>query len=214
MIERLSYSELDKLILDGQSAFSYAEEHFDALMSREVSYTLFGPVSYGMGATSPARSTKSKERILSKNANRKKYTVYELDENYQVLYHKIIENYNNVHCTYLHFELNGVHYARPFSKSEKKFYADIVYAVKFEDGNPLYYAESSASHLMAEFYDYIFDEKMIVTTYAYHPHSRFTVNGIPTVKDAPVGAENSTAHVFQSEEPIRYIDFSHWFDKI
>lgn len=207
----LSYSELDKMILDARFAYAYAEEHFEELKARPACYTLYGPDAYGIGAAAPAKCTKSKERVLRKNTSRKKFTVYELDENYNVLCSRIIENYSNIHCTYLHFELGDVHYARPFLHNENIFYADIVHAVKFADGKPVYYAESSCSHLVAEFYEYISDDKMIVTAYAYHPHRKFTTSGIPISKDASVGAPNSSAHIFCAEESVRYIDFSRWF---
>lgn len=206
----LSYSELDKMIEDARHAYEHIEKHFDELMARPTEYTLFGPRSYGIGAASPAICTKKPERVLQNKTRRKDYLMYELDTEYCPQCIKHMENHGDNHCTYLGTEINGVMYYRSFFRNENRFYTDCVHAVKFADNKPVYYAESSHVHLVGEFYEYIDNNRMVVTTYAYHPHSKYTTEGEPICKDAPVGAPNSPAWVTCSEEEIRYIDFASW----
>lgn len=208
----ISYEGLNKMMENGKLAYDYAWNNYDALKNRETVHTLYGPNAYGIGACSPGGCVKSVQRKLQQKCRRKDYIRYELDGAYQILRNKSICNYNETHCTYHHFHLNGTHYACAFFKDQKLFYDGKIHAINCDRGRPVSYADISPSHMFAEFYEYLSDELVAVTVYDYFPNSAFTVSGLPASREAPYGAPDSPVQVSYFERPVWQTDFSKWFE--
>lgn len=203
---------LHQLLLEARSGVEYAWEHYDELAAREHTYTLYGPHTARLGASIPSSFTPVKARKLLKTTRRKNYLIYELDSSYNVLRTIHMLDYTKFDCTFHHFELNGVTYAYPFRKNEKKMYNDAICVLKFAEGNPVYYACAYSSFLFAQFYEYPAPEKMLVSTYRYWTNATHTQYGYPVDRNAPIGALNSPVQRHCQEEVPAYIEFSHWFE--
>lgn len=206
----IGYNDMNKMIADGNKAFHYAWDHYEELKERPAKYTLYGPRSPRLGILAAGHMTPAKERRLQKQTKRKDYTVYELDQDFQVLRIKHVKNYNQIDCTYHLFELDGVVYARPFLKDEKIFYTGRTIAVKFFDGRPLYHAVTDTHYLCVDFYEYPRPDCVHTTCYLYLPASKVTSAGQVVSWDAPIGAQNSPVTLDFCEEEYHHIDFSEY----
>lgn len=166
----ISPGELDQMIADGIVAYEYAWDHYDELFARKPEHILYGAVSTKLGAASPSHLTYTRQRILSSKLRRKEYNAYELDKEFNIIKHYTVLN-GKIASYYLHFWLNGIHYARCFYGDKKVNWrnAEHLHAIKYEDGNPVCYAIISESMVVAEFYEFVSAEKMIVTTCFYRP---------------------------------------------
>ena len=208
----LTLEDLKQLLADGRRAVQYAWDHYEELAARETVYTLYGPYAYGTGAAIPWGYTSKRARILSLTTRRKKYMIYELDSEYKLLRVTQVldsESINIYHC----FELNDVQYACPFLPNQKKIGFGNVIAVSYKNGMPYYSAFLSRNVLLAHFLEYASPEKVLITSYAYNPVSKYTLHGYLTDPDAPIGALNSAVQRVCYEEEPMYTDFSQWFRK-
>jgi len=211
MIE-LTLEDLKQLLLDGRRARQYAQDHYEELAAREAVYTLYGPYAYNTGAAIPGSYTPKRARNLTLKTRRKEYNIYELDSEYKLLRVRLVLNSLNNH-TYHCFELDGIQYACPFLFNRKEKSRGEVVALNYKDGKPYYYAFLSQHVLYVDFFEYVSQEKALITEYAYNPVSEYTLHGYPTDPEAPIGALNSAAtRVCWEEEPV-YTDFSQFFKK-
>lgn len=208
----LTLEDLKQLLLDGRRAAQYAWDHYEELAAREAAYTLYGPYAYETGAAIPGRYTPKRARDLTLKTRRNKYNIYELDSEYKLLrVTQVLDSVsiNTYHC----FELSGIQYACPFLPNQKKEGFGHVVAVSYKDGKPYHYAFLSQNVLYIDFFEYVSQEKVLITEYAYNPVSKYTLHGYLTDPDAPIGELNSAAtRVCWEEEPM-YTDFSQWFRK-
>lgn len=214
-MHEIGIDDLQQLVKDGRRAARYAWEHYEELAAREHTYVLYGPYTWGIGASVPSNSViPSKYRKLTHSTRRKRYTVYYLDGEYNVLRTIKIINYTQVESVYYHFELDGTVYAYPFDFGEKKTFTDTrdTSALRFENGRIVFFGRLSLNSAFVKFYEYTETEKVIVTTYQYTPKARLSMHGYPVDPDAPVGALNSSVLRYCTEEISGYIEFSHWFE--
>ncbi len=212
MIE-LTYDDLDCFLQDALDAFNYAELNFDSLCNRPVAYTLFGPDTHGIGAASPSHLVADKERKLALKTRRRSYTKYELDNEFQLLSNRIVDN-GSIDCSYYHFDLNGVHYARGFSGIGNTFYTDVVYCLKVENQMPIFYAEASPSFLYIEFYSYRKDsrsDEAVVTSYMYYPNRKSSDSNGLLSRDFHIADQNSPISISSYSTIIPNICFSRFF---
>ena len=206
----LTLEDLKQLLLDGRRARQYAWDHYEELAAREPVYTLYGPYAYGTGADIPGGFTPKRARNLSLKTRRKKYIIYELDSEYKLLRARQIFNSAN-DKTYQCFELDGIQYACPFLFNQKeKCYGDVI-ALSCKDGKPYYSGFLAKNVLIATFFEYVSEEKVLVTEYTYNPVSKYATQGYLTDPDAPINAPNAAAQRLCYEEEPMYTDFSQWF---
>ena len=113
---------------------------------------------------------------------------------------------NKIDVHYLHFQLNGVHYARGFYLGIKKDWENnqLLHAIRYINGMPQYYAVIDDDLVIAEFYEYVSDEKMLVTTYYYRPKKNW---------DAPPDSPEYPVHYDCAERIPQSIDFERFFSK-
>ena len=189
------YEKLQNIMDENQSAFHYAEAHFEELMARPVAHVLYGPPSYGPGAVFPSqRMIHSKERILRKQTRRKKYKAYYFDADWNVLYSR---DYGprGVDCTVLHYWIGNTQYARFFSGTTNDFYSAIMFSTLCDERKPVRCALSRSSRVYAEYYADLKDAAGNTLTectwYDYYPTRLFNEDGTPISKNAPIGAANS-----------------------
>ena len=209
MIE-LTLEDLKKLLSDGRHARQYALDHYEELAVREAAYTLYGPYAYHTGAAVPWGYTPKRARNLTLKTRRKKYLIYELDSEYKLIRVRYVFNSvndNTYHC----FELDGVQYACPFLFNRKEKSLGEVVAVNYKNGKPYYSAFLAENVLFAHFFEFVSQEKVLITEYAYNPVSKYTMHGYLTDPDAPIGALNAAIQRLCFEEEPVYTDFSQYF---
>ena len=212
MIE-LTVEDLQQLLSDGNHATEYAWNHYEELAARENAYTLYGPYAYGTGADIPWGYTPKRARALTLKTRRKKYNIYELDDEYKLLrVTQVLDNeaVNTYHC----FELGGIQYACPFRPDRKQIGTGNVIALRYKDGKPYLSAFVSRSALFVHLFQYISQEKVLITEYAYNPNSKYTLHGYLSDNNAPIGTLNSAVQRLCFEEEPMYTDFSQWFKKV
>lgn len=208
----LTLEDLKQLLSDGRHAMEYAWNHYEELAAREAVYTLYGPYANETGAAIPWGYTPKRARNLTLKTRRKKYMIYELDSEYKLLRVTQVldsESINTYHC----FELEGIQYACPFLPNRKSIGFGDVIALSYKDGKPYFSASLGRNSLFAHFLEHVSLEKVLITEYAYHPVSKYTLHGYLTDPDAPIGALNSAAQRLCFEEEPMYTDFSQWFRK-
>lgn len=203
---------LQQLHQEGRVAAKYAQEHYEDLIARKHSYTLYGPEADYLGSSIPSSFIPKRARKLMNSTRRKNYVIYELDESYNVLRTIHMYDYHKIDCTYHHFVKNGVVYAYPFRGNENMLYTDTTAVLKHSDGKIIYFGLASRNLLFAQFYEYPAPDKMNVSTYRYWPYAKNTQYGYPVDRDAPIDAMNSPVTRHCTEETPEYIDFSHWFE--
>lgn len=206
----LTIEDIKKIQLDGIEAAQYAWNHYEELTEREKVYTLYGPYACRTGADIPWGYTPKRARNLTMKTRRKKYNIYELDSEYKLL--RVRQVFNSVNDnTYECFELDGVRYAFPFLFNQKKRVPDEVVAVGYKEGRPYFSGFLSKDVVFAHFFEYISQEKVLITEYTYNPVSQYTPHGYLTDINAPIGALNSAVQRICWEEECMYTDFSKWF---
>ena len=211
----LTYDDLDNIIHDALVAFEFAEHNFDKLSNRPVACKLFGPDAHGIGAVCPSHLVSDKARKLTVSTRRNSYIAYELDDNHQILSNRIVDD-GVVDCSYYHFELNGIHYARGFGGNENTFYTNVVYCLKYENQTPLFYAEASPSFLYIEFYqtrEATESRQCFVTSYLYHPKRKYSEIGVLLSRESPLGAANSPVKISTFMKKMPDVDFAKFFQK-
>ncbi len=206
----LSLEDLKQILLEGRRARQYARDHYEELAAREAVYTLYGPYAYGTGAAIPWGFIPKRARDLTLKTRRKKYNIYELDSEYKLLRVRQVFNCANDN-TYQCFELDGIQYACPFLFNQKENCYSEVIALSYKDGKPYYSGFLAENVLFAHFFEYVSQEKVLITQYAYNPVSKYTLHGYLTDPDAPIGALNAAANRLCWEEEIMFTDFSRWF---
>ena len=208
----LTMEDLKQLLADGRRAAQYAWDHYEELTARKATYTLYGPHAYGTGAAIPGKFISKRDRNLTLKTRRKQYLVYELDHEYKLL--RVRHVFDQIRDPlYECFELDGIQYACPFVVNRKKLERDEVLALSYQDGKPHYLGFLGENSIIAQFFEYVSQEKVLVSTYSYNPISEYTFHGYLTDPDAPPGALNSAANRACWEEEPRYTDFSEWFRK-
>ncbi|MEE0689792.1 MAG: hypothetical protein UCJ13_03050, partial [Bacteroidaceae bacterium] len=65
--------------------------------------------------------------------------------------------------------------------------------------------------VFAQFYEYIDEKRMLVTSYRYTPGLKRTIYGCLPNPKAPIGAPDSIVQRDVYEETIEDTDFSRWF---
>ena len=208
----LSLEDLKQLLLDGRRARQYAWDHYEELAAREAVHTLYGPNAYGTGAAIPGSFIPKRARSLTLKTRRKNYIIYELDSGYKLLRTRHVFNSSNDY-TYQCFELDGIQYASPFLFDQKKVGHAEVLALKFKDGKPYYFGFLKRNAVIVYYFEYVSQEKVLVTVYYYNPVSKYTSQGLFTDPEAPLGAPTSAAERVCWEEEPMYTDFSQWFRK-
>lgn len=218
--------ELKQLLKDNCKAWQYALDHYEEVVSRTHSYTLYGPHAHWLGASIPCNTvTPKRARKLMAKTRRKDYVIYHLDEHYKVMRTIIVLEYTRVDVIYHHFELDGVVYAfstpgslkdgevQPFSsRFGKRFYVDgETHFLRFEDEKPVSYGIVNPGLVFVQFYEYVDSQRMVVTTYRYWPFARRNEYGDPIDPDAPIGADNSPVRFKVYEVTPEDTDFSRWF---
>lgn len=204
---------LTQLIQEGRAGADYAWENRSELIARKHTYTLYGPHSPSLGASIPSSIVPAKVRQLRKSTRRKNYIIYELDDSYKPLRTILMLDYTKCDCIFHHFELNGVTYAYAFTGNERPQYRDVINVLKYQKGKPIYYANTTATSIFAESYEYTEQDRMCISCYNFMPKAKYTQFGYPVDWSAPIGAENSPVSYHCREEPVQYIDFSHWFEE-
>ena len=189
------YQEFHKIIDDSMMAFEYGEDHYAELMRREVAHILYGSPVYGTGAAFPSRRLlNDSDRVLKSKSRRKTYCAYHFDANWDLLYSRHFDH-GDLDCTLLHYWIDGINYARFFSRDTAEYYKTEIFSVKYNGNIPVRCAFSSRTRIYAEFYtDHPNDETHMLkdfTWYNYYPTREFSREGIPLTKDAPFGAPNS-----------------------
>lgn len=211
MIE-LTLEDLKQLLSDGRHASQYAWDHYEELAAREAVYTLYGPYWYGIGAAMPWGRVPKRARNLTQKTRRQKYIIYELDSEYKLVRARQVFNSVNDN-TYECFELDGVQYACPFAHNRRQWSGSEVIAVGCKEEKPYYLGFLRETTVIAEFFEYVSQEKVYITEYSYNPVSKYTLHGYLTDPDAPINALNAAAtRICWEEEPV-YTDFSQWFRK-
>jgi len=206
----LNLEDLKQLLLDGRRAAQYAWDHYDELAAREAVYTLYGPLAYYTGAAIPGNFTPKNARKLTLETRRTDYLIYELDSEYKLLRVKYVLN-SVQYDTYHWFELDGIQYGCPFQCKGKMGIPDDVVAVAYKDGKPYFSALLSDCVVTARFFEYVSQEKALITEYSYHPFFEHSFYGYPTDPNAPINALNSAATRVSWEEKPMYTDFSQFF---
>lgn len=209
-INNLNLDDLNQILVAGRHAVQYAWNHYEELAAREAVYTLYGPYDYRIGAATPGLIVSKSSRKLAFKTKRKKYLIYELDSDYKLLRVKHVFSQRDdpvYHC----FELEGLQYACPFAYNQKKIWRNEVIAIGYNDRKPYFYGDMTENSLLAEFYEYISEEKVYVTRYTYHPISKYTMSGYLMDPDAPLGEPNSPAQRSYREDKPMYTDFSKFF---
>lgn len=190
------YKEFQQIQEMGCAAFEYGEIHFEELIHREVSHTLYGAQTYGPGAAFPSRQLiKDSMRILqSKCRRRKNYTEYCFDANWDLLYSRHYVD-GKLDCTVLHYWLEGINYSRFFFQDSAMFYKDEIFGVKFNGKTPVRCSLSSQTRVYVEYYtDHSNDSTHTLKDfiwYNYYPTREYSAKGIPLTKNALFGTTNS-----------------------
>lgn len=209
-ISELNMEDLKQMLTAGIQAEQYAWDHYEELAAREAAYTLYGPFEYRIGAAEPGPIVSKSSRKLTFKTKRKKYLIYELDNDYKLLRVRHVFDPRSdtiYHC----FELNGIQYACPFMHNRKEIQRNNIVAIGYKDGKPFFCGYLSEGRVLAEFYEYISAEKVRVIVYSYHPFSKYSVHGYPMDPNAPLGEPNSPAQRSCREEKPMYTDFSKFF---
>lgn len=206
----IGYDGLHQLLEECMQSAQYARLHYDELAAQEIEYTLYGPDAHDIAAWVPSKLTPAGARKLLQKTRRKDYMVYSLDKDFNPVRTTHMLNYDWVDCTYYHFKRNGVDYAYPFRGTGSGLYNDTISAVKKENDRYEYYAIASRTLLFVQFYEYLSDEIMEVSTYRYWPTAKYTMHGYPVDRNAPIGALNSPIQRHCYKEAVNSIDFSRW----
>lgn len=200
-----------QIVRDGRLAREYAIEHRDELVARQHTHTLYGPHDPSLGASIPCNTVVSKQaRSLTHKTRRKRYIIYQLDENYKVLRTILIEGeLPNKQLIYHHFEFNGTVYAYNYAY----FYNRVINFFRYADGKPVCYGELDLrlDFIFIQYYEYLSDDRMFVSTYRYNPKVEQTIYGCKPDPNAPIGAPNSIVQQKFYEVPAEDTDFSRWF---
>ncbi len=218
--------ELRQLLRDGRKAWQYAMDHYEELVTRMHSYTLYGPHAHWLGASIPCnRITPKRARKLLPQTRRKDYVIYHLDEHYKVIRTIIVLEYTRVDVIYHHFELDGVVYACAtrgtlvdgeiqsslYNKNGRQVLDDAIHFLRFSDEKPVSYGILSSNFLFTQFYEYVDSQRMIVTTYRHSTLATRSIYGYPIDPDASIGADNSSIQLKVYEDTPEETDFSRWF---
>ena len=206
----ISMDELHQLWMEFRKAAKYAREHYEDFATRKHTYTLYGDVGYALGVEIPSNFTPQKARKLSTKTRRKNYTMYELDDAFRVLRTAYIVKYTEFDCIYHHFDWNGTSYAYPFRGNGKQLYTDEIAVLKKSDEKPTMFACASKPLLFVQFYEYLENGKMNVSTYRYWPTAKITEHGYPVDRNAPLDALNCPVSRHETVETPEFVDFAKW----
>ena len=201
-----------QLLNEANSKRSFFWEHYEELAARKACYTLYGPVSDGPGALVPCLFTSPGERKLKKELPQGKgYAIYELDENYQVIRTTHIRDYTRVLCTCHHYEIDGVTYVCEFHSDKKQWFRDEIYALRYENGRPVYFAYCRGNYILAYFMEYVSPKKMMVTARGFSNQFETSIHRLAPDWDAPPNTPHSLSTLSYREEQVPNIDFSRFF---
>lgn len=203
----ISMDELHNLWFECRSAAKYARAHYEDFATRKHTHTLYGGIGYALGAEIPSKFTPQKAKKLSTKTRRENYTMYELDDAYNVLRTVYMYHFTQIDCIYHHFDLNGLSYAYPFRGDGKDLYTDEIAVLKKSAGKPIMFACASKPLLFVQFYEYMENGKMKVSTYRYWPTAKTTEHGYPVDRNAPLDALNCPVSRHETEEVPCLVDF-------
>ncbi len=225
-MHEITLDEMRQLLAKGRTVRQFAIDHYEELVARKHTYTLYGPYAHFLGASIPCNTVVPKRaRKLMHKTRRKEYVIYELDGQYKVLRIIKVNKHPRVDVIYHHFELDGIVYAfstngtmrdgeiSPFLRhgdANKDIGTEIQF-LRFENGKPVSYGSLDRCFVFVQFYEYVDDAQMMVTTYRYTPDAKYSMDGYPTDPEAPVGAPHSLVHRRCYMEASEDTDFSRWF---
>ncbi len=211
-------------------AIDYFQKNYEEIANRPCAYRLYGAYEIdGIGPLRPRplKGTVFPRKLSTKYTRRKNYTIYELDKSYKVLRIIHMLDYNALDCVYHFFDLGEYTYAYPVFPhwSNKVYPIEIPYwdayteicAQKYKNGHPFATLVCNMSRLITEYYEYISDSEIDLTTYWYYPTKK-TMYGIKTngyeevIEDAPFESVHSPVVVGNCIEKRTYdYDFSKYF---
>lgn len=207
----VGYEQLHELMDKGLEAQAYAREHYEELLSRTVSKTLYGPITNFLGAASPCHLIPLRERKLSKRTNRSKYTKYEFGTDGNLIRITYVYPGEEVYCIYHIFMLDGVFYGCPFVHTSRHFTEDRIEAIRFHNGKLYCYSQTTKSNIFCEFYEYPPEGKRVCTGYSYNKNCQTTAHGYQPCWSAPIGAPESPVTMHCYEDNMASFDFTEFF---
>lgn len=209
----LRYSDMFRMIDEGQQAFDYIWEHYEELVSRPATYYLYGPKTHYLGILASGHIVPPKERKVHTRVRWKEYCIYELDENFKPIRIKHVNKYQRVHCTYHLFEQDGVIYARGFFEDRKIPISDDLLTIKQINGRTAFFSISKERYLFADYYEYPTEGTVETSSFLFLPGATEKMHNAPVMNwDAPYGASDSPVTLDYRVEPYLHIDFKSYFN--
>ena len=214
-MQNILYQDFESIIDNSRIAFKYAEEHFDELMSRQVSHILYGPEVQGPGAGQPSqRLVVCKDRVLKDKTKRDRFRAYYFDSNWDLLYSRCFRQKDKIESTVLHFWLGDTNYARWFFQDRNAFYKSGVYSTQYLNGRPSRFAIAHEHRVYVEYLkDILSDDGELFTScnwFDYYPTREIAIDGTVLSKEAPFGISNSPVKKGQDTFKSIDYDFKHW----
>ena len=210
-MREITNDDLLLLLNEANSKRSFFWDHYEELAGRKACYTLYGPMTHGLGALVPCMLTHNGERKLTKSTKRMNYAIYEMDQNFKVIRTTHIRDYTRVDCTYHHFEIDGVTYACEFYADKKQWTGEKICALRYENGKPVYFASCNGHYILAFFMEYVSSKKMMVTTRSLSYQFKSSIHGLVPDWNAPPNTPHALSTMSYREEPVPNIDFSRYF---
>lgn len=163
-----------EVMLRTRAEAKFARENYALLAARPHTYTLYGPEAYNVGVLIPGSLINKHARKLSpKPSRRKEHEIYQLDENLQLLRKTSMHDYDWEGCTFHCYRKGSTVYAYPFNKNGA-FSMDKISFIDYDAQNrPICFGVSSAVMLFVQFYEYISEDKMIISDYRYWPSKEY-----------------------------------------
>ena len=213
-IHDFGYSDMHRIMASCWEAYHVACTYYDQLQNRQTAYTLYGPNSLHLGILAAGHLCPSKLRKLSIKTSSKKYLKYEFDKDYNLLRIVKMTNYDKVYCTHHIFEEDGVLFCCAFKQDRNIHTSKNVYAVKYVNGDPLYFAISTPQTLIIDLYEYPTPYRVKTNSYLYSPSSKYCSTGLKASWSAPLGAQDSPVTLDYCDEEYAHLNFYDYLIKI
>lgn len=173
-MHEINMDSLLQIMLRTRAEAKFARENYAFLAARPHAHILYGPGAYNVGVLIPGNLINKRSRNLSrKPSRRKEYDIYQLDENLQLLRKTTMHDYGREGCTFHCYRKGSTMYAYPFNKGGAYSMDKISFIDYDEKNRPHCFGVSSAVMLFIQFYQYICDDKMIVSDYRYWPSKEY-----------------------------------------
>lgn len=211
----ISMEGLLEILLKTRAEAKFARENYTHLASRPHTYTLYGPDADNMGVLIPGSYiTKQARKLSLRPSRRKEHEIYQLDENLQLLRKTSMHNYDREGCTFHCYRKGSTVYAYPFNK-DGAYSMDKISFIEYDKKHrPSCFGVSRAVMLFVQFYEYISEDKMIVTNYRYWPSKEYA----PLLYHLHAGNYDwykvGPKMEFSCTEEVPYlVDFSQWIKR-